>query len=39
MQAANDEEGEGVFCGMQIAESCQRVICGKFNADFTAERR
>jgi len=28
---------EGVFCGMQIAESCQGpewVICGKFNANF-----
>jgi len=25
---------EGVFCGTRNAESCQRVICGKFNADF-----
>ena len=25
---------EGVFCGMWIAESCQRVICGKLDADF-----
>jgi len=25
---------EGVVCGMRIAESCQGVICGKFNADF-----
>jgi len=23
-----------VFCGMWIAESCQGVICGKFDADF-----
>jgi len=31
-----DPEGyrERVFCGMRIAESCQRVICGKFYADF-----
>jgi len=28
---------EGVFCGMRNAKSCQRVICGKFNADFFAE--
>jgi len=26
--------GEGVFCGTRNAESCQPVICGKFNADF-----
>jgi len=25
---------EGVFCGLRNAESCQRVICGKFDADF-----
>jgi len=28
---------EVVFCGMRIAESCQGVICGKFDADFSAE--
>jgi len=25
---------KGAFCGMQNAESCQGVICGKFDADF-----
>ena len=25
---------EGVFCGLRNAESCQRVICGNFDADF-----
>jgi len=25
---------EWVFCGLRNAESCQRVICGKFDADF-----
>ena len=28
--------GKGYFaaCGLRNAESCQRVICGKFDADF-----
>ena len=30
---------EGVFCRMRIAESCQRVICGKFDADFFCEMK
>ena len=29
-------QGKGYFaeCGLRNAESCQRVICGKFDADF-----
>jgi len=29
--------GKGYFaeCGLRNAESCQRVICGKFDADFS----
>jgi len=34
--AAQRKIGKGYFAerGMRNAESCQRVICGKFNADF-----
>ena len=30
------DQGKGYFaeCGLRNAESCQRVICGKFDADF-----
>jgi len=30
---------EGVFCGMRHVESCERVICGKCNADFFCEMK